>query len=69
MALRSAKRLLRNLEVQHDENLTYSQLFLAVCRVTRFHFRFAHCSDWQNDDLLPVMPEKRTWRAWNFVAL
>ncbi|EKM57523.1 uncharacterized protein PHACADRAFT_170776 [Phanerochaete carnosa HHB-10118-sp] len=50
MALRPAKRLLRKLEVEHDENLTYSQLFLA------------------NDDLLPVVSEKRTWRTWNFIA-
>ena len=30
MSLQGAKHVLRKLEVSHDENLTYSQMFLAV---------------------------------------
>ncbi|KAI0696837.1 permease for cytosine/purines, uracil, thiamine, allantoin-domain-containing protein [Cytidiella melzeri] len=47
---RATRGFLRKLEVSHDEDLTYTELFLS------------------NDDLLPVPPEKRTWKAWNFVA-
>lgn len=76
MALRSAKRMLRRLEVPHDENLTYAQMFLAVSssRIVGMSGLGYLRAGWllvcsQNDDLLPVPAEKRTWRSWNFVAL
>ncbi|PSR73986.1 hypothetical protein PHLCEN_2v10217 [Hermanssonia centrifuga] len=50
-ALQGMRRLARRLEVPHNDDLSYSEMFLT------------------NDDLLPVPPEKRAWKAWNFVAL
>ncbi|ELU45939.1 uridine permease Fui1 [Rhizoctonia solani AG-1 IA] len=40
--------LLKRLEVEHEPDLTNTQLFLS------------------NEDLQPVPPERRTWKAWNF---
>ncbi|GAB1524947.1 uracil permease [Rhizoctonia solani] len=42
--------LLKRLEVEHEPDLTNTQLFLS------------------NEDLQPVPPERRTWKAWNFYA-
>ncbi|KAI0716451.1 permease for cytosine/purines, uracil, thiamine, allantoin-domain-containing protein [Earliella scabrosa] len=42
--------IVKKLEVNHTEGLTYSESFL------------------QNEDLLPVPEEKRTWGYWGFIA-
>ncbi|CAE6429940.1 hypothetical protein ACGC1H_000870 [Rhizoctonia solani] len=45
-----SKSLLKRLEVEHEPDLTTTELFLT------------------NEDLQPVPPERRTWKAWNFYA-
>ena len=75
--IRGFRQTLRKLEVSHDESLSYSQLFLAVRAPTASSAPFTQLMRslgtafilHQNDDLLPVPAQKRTWRAWNFVAL
>jgi len=61
--------LLEKLEVNHAPGLTYQQMFLSVSAA--LHPSQPHLSivTLQNEDLVPVPPKKRTWKARNFVSL
>lgn len=71
------RRLTSALEIHRDPNFTLTQHLITVSVALRSHDHIVapieldplSISALKNEDLLPVVPEKRTWRGFNYVAL
>lgn len=67
------RRLTKALELPHDSSLTLVQQLITVSTLCVPTLPSPDLplsiSAFKNEDLLPVVPEHRTWRGYNYVAL
>jgi NCS1 family nucleobase:cation symporter-1 len=68
------RRLTQAIEIPHDSSLTLAQQLITVSMpfALQQYRRITvpvSISALKNEDLLPVVPENRTWRGYNYVAL